>query len=102
MNRLYICNGEKPDCKKTGCAWLHEEGLCFHTSNADYALNPEGERRFDRTKGEEWETMTKKEMFKRFGFRSSIPFGEDEEADAEFCNSLSLLRNLFRDYHDSN
>lgn len=98
MNRLYICNGEKPDCKKTGCAWLHEEGLCFHTSNADYALNPEGERKFDRAKGEEWETMTKWEMFKRFGFQSSIPFGEDEEADADFVNTIAMLRKLFKDY----
>lgn len=95
MNRLYICNGEKPDCKKTGCAWLHEEGICFHTSNADYALNPEGERRFETIMGEEWETMTKWEMYKRKGFKTTTPFAVDEEATAEFCYTLTLLRRLF-------
>lgn len=102
MNRLYICNGEKPDCKKTFCAWCHEDGECFHTLNEEYALNPEEIRRFEKIGGEEWETMRKRDMLRRMGFGSSTAFCEDEEADAEFCNSLLLLRNLFRDYHDSN
>lgn len=35
---LYLCNGENPDCKKTGCA-LIGEGECIRTQNVVYAKN---------------------------------------------------------------
>lgn len=33
---LYVCDGEKPDCEKTACAW-HGNGSCTHTADKRHA-----------------------------------------------------------------
>lgn len=45
MKDIYLCNGKVPYCRKTSC-YLNG-GLCGHTTNEVYALNPPDERVFD-------------------------------------------------------
>lgn len=33
---LYVCDGERPGCKKTACKWTGA-GECSHTSDANHA-----------------------------------------------------------------
>lgn len=35
----YICDGNIPECSKTGCAYIHEYGLCMNTCDEDHARN---------------------------------------------------------------
>ncbi|MDO5344415.1 MAG: hypothetical protein Q4E91_01570 [Lachnospiraceae bacterium] len=35
----YLCDGEKPDCKRTHCYKNTDDGLCRHTSDIDHAIN---------------------------------------------------------------
>ena len=39
MRTLYLCDGMVDTCKKTGCTYLHEDGICRHTANEDHAIN---------------------------------------------------------------
>ena len=51
---VYICNGEIPDCRKTGCVYL-SRGECEHTTKEQYAAKEE--HRFIRlSDGTLWET----------------------------------------------
>jgi transcriptional/translational regulatory protein YebC/TACO1 len=37
MNIMYLCDGEKPDCKKRTC--YKNGGYCRHTKSVEYAVN---------------------------------------------------------------
>lgn len=36
---MYLCNGEKLDCKKTHCYKNTDDDPCRHTSDINYAIN---------------------------------------------------------------
>lgn len=99
MTRLFICNGKNDKCKKTHCAWKQDEGGCFHTANEEYALNPEGERRFESMENwEEWETMTRKEFCNRIGLHSFNPYYvTDDPIDEDFIAFVAGLLRIFED-----
>ena len=52
MNTFYLCDGDVPECKKTGC--YKNGGECRHTSDPIHAINFEHE--FKTTaRGDFWE-----------------------------------------------
>lgn len=49
----YICNGEKPDCKKTFCLY-NGTGSCDHTTDERYAAHHDGDRYFTKVDDDLW------------------------------------------------
>jgi len=52
---LYLCDGDVPGCRKTGC--YKRGGECRHTTDISHALNPDGKRCFapPNEMGQLWE-----------------------------------------------
>ena len=55
MKTVYICNGKKEDCRKTGCKYTGM-GSCRHTCDPHYALHDPKDQHFIQTeRGDLWE-----------------------------------------------